>query len=138
VSDTEATTDREAWNAAFPVPADDVLHATNIPSPWDAFVAGRRTQEVGGDAIPERDPTPDEAFRLGELAGYDQAMRELVTGEVGGDNTETREKLRKSLIDLGGTTTRQHGNESCVWVNAPLDVVLDQVFPALTPKEQKQ
>lgn len=29
------------------------------------------------DPLPERDATPDEAFELGRIAGYDEAMREV-------------------------------------------------------------
>lgn len=32
---------------------------------------------VNADLPPERDATPDEAFDLGRIAGYDEAMREV-------------------------------------------------------------
>ena len=38
-----------------------------------------------------------------------------------------REDLGQLFIDLGATITREHGEDQVEWVNAPLDVVLDQV-----------
>lgn len=37
-------TDRGAWDKAFPKVDGDVLGISNLPSPWDAFVAGRASR----------------------------------------------------------------------------------------------
>jgi hypothetical protein len=41
--------------------------------------------------------------------------------------TEESDRLGKRLSDIGALRTRHHAGESVVWVNAPLEVVIDEI-----------